>query len=55
MSVMSGATTFALGQVFISNFEKGVSLLNFNIIKGEEIFQDAYEKGKEYVEGLKKK
>ena len=54
MSAMSGATTFALGKVFISNFEKGVSLINFNIIKGEEIFQDAYEKGKEYIEGLKK-
>jgi len=55
MSVMSGATTYALGQVFIGNFEDGVQLIDFNIGKGEEIFEEAYEKGKEYVETIRKK
>ena len=31
MATMSGATTFALGQVFISKFEDGVTLINFDI------------------------
>ncbi len=55
MSVMSGATTYALGQVFIGNFEQGVQLIDFNIGKGDEIFEEAYEKGKEYVESIRKK
>lgn len=55
MSVMAGATTYALGQVFVGNFEQGVQLIDFNIGKGEEIFEEAYEKGKEYVDALRKK
>jgi len=54
MSALSGATTYAIGQVFISNFEDGVGLFEINLEKGEELFKDAYERGKEYVESMKK-
>lgn len=53
MSAFSGITTFAIGQVFISNFEDGVGLFEINLEAGEKLFQDAYERGKEYVESLK--
>ena len=54
MATMSATTTFALGRVFISKFEKGVTLIDFNLTKNNEIYEEAYEKGKEYIEGLKK-
>ena len=54
MSTMSATTTYALGRVFVSKFEKGVTLIDFNLTKNNEIFEEAYEKGKEYIEGLKK-
>ncbi len=53
MAAFSGASTYAIANVFISNFEDGVGLFEINIEKGEKLFQDAYERGKEYVESLK--
>jgi uncharacterized protein (DUF697 family) len=49
----SGATTYAIGQIFISNFEDGVGLFEINLESGEKLFQDAYERGKEYVDSMK--
>jgi len=53
MSVFSGASTYAIANVFVSNFEDGVGLFEINIEKGEKLFQDAYERGREYVENIK--
>ncbi len=53
MSILSGATTYAVAHVFISNFEDGVGIFEINLEKGEKLFKDAFERGKDYVENLK--
>lgn len=50
---VAGATTFALGQVFIRHYESGGTLLSFNTESAKEFFQDQYSKGKEKVSKMK--
>lgn len=54
-SALSGATTYALGKVFIKHFESGGTYLNFDPATFKEYFKESYEKGREYAENLKKK
>ncbi len=55
MAILSGAFTYAMGQMFISNFEKGVSLINIDINKGEQLFDEYFEKGKDYAKNITKR
>ncbi|BAQ64649.1 hypothetical protein GM3709_1414 [Geminocystis sp. NIES-3709] len=52
MSVMSGASTYAVGQVAINIFSNSGSLLDFNIENAKKAYESAYKKGKSYVSDL---
>ena len=52
MSVLSGAITYAMGRMFLGNFEKGVSLFDLDIKKGEELFNKNFEKGKDIAKNI---
>ena len=55
MSVMSGASTYAVGQVAINLFSTSGGLKNFNLDNVKQAYEDAYEKGKSYVSDLEDK
>lgn len=54
MSVLSGASTYALGQVFQTHFETGGTLLDFDIERLKKKYDEWFEKGKEYAAKVKK-
>ncbi len=54
MAVLSGATTYATGQVFIDHFEKGGTLATFDAESVKDFYKAQFEKGKSYVEDLAK-
>lgn len=49
MVVLSGASTYAIGKVFIQHFESGGTFLNFDPEKMRERFRAFYEEGKHFV------
>lgn len=49
MSLFTGASTYAIGQIFIRHFEAGGTLLNFDPEKMKEYFKEEFERGKEVV------
>jgi len=53
MSALSGATTYAIGQVVVNHLEDGGSLLDINVDNVKEAYDAALEKGKDVVAGLK--
>lgn len=52
MVVMSGASTYGMGQVFKKHLEIGGFMSNFSFENAQKIYNDAYDKGKGYVENL---
>lgn len=48
MSVLSGASTYAVGQVFIQHFGRGGTLNDFNAEKAKKQYQEEFEKGKDF-------
>jgi uncharacterized protein (DUF697 family) len=54
MSVLSGASTYAIGQVFIQHFESGGTMLNFNSEQFSAFYKEQFEKGKEFAQKLRK-
>lgn len=55
MSIMSGASTFALGNVIISFYERGISIEDIDVDTAKEIYEEELEKGKKVAEDLKEK
>jgi uncharacterized protein (DUF697 family) len=55
MSIMSGASTYAVGQVAVNIFSTSGSLIDIDIDKVKTAYEDAYKKGKTYVSDLKDK
>ena len=55
MSVLSGASTYAIGQVFIWHFSSGGNFMNFNFDKAKEIYEREFEKGKKVAKEMEKK
>jgi uncharacterized protein (DUF697 family) len=55
MSVMSGASTYAVGQVAINLFSNSGGLTDFNLDNVKQAYEKAYEKGKSYVSDLEEK
>ncbi len=53
MSLLGGATTYALGNVFVSHFESGGVLLDFDVKKWRSVFKSKVEEGKTVVTGMK--
>lgn len=54
LAILSGASTYALGQVFVNHLEGGNDLLNFDVDKAKEMYEREFERGKEYAGKLKK-
>lgn len=52
MSVMSGASTYAVGQVAISMFSASRDFNDLNTEDLQNAYEQAYEQGKTYVSGL---
>lgn len=44
--LLAGATTYAVGRVFIQHFESGGTFLDFDPVKVKEHFRQEFEKGK---------
>jgi uncharacterized protein (DUF697 family) len=55
MSALSGASTFAIGQVFIRHFSSGGDFFNFNLEKAKKIYEQEFDKGKRFATDLEKK
>lgn len=53
MPIYSGATTFAIGKVFIQHFEAGGTFLDFDPQKVKEYFAQYYQEGQEVAADLK--
>ena len=53
MSLMSGATTYALGKVFQTHFSRGGTLDNFNTGQFKELFEDMKKEGLEKAKAWK--
>ena len=54
MSATSGASTYAVGQVAISQFESGGSLEDIDLDKAKAAYDEVFEEGKEVVEEMEK-
>lgn len=52
MSIMSGASTYALGNVVLELMERGVGLENFDVDLAKDIYEENLEKGKKIAEDL---
>lgn len=55
MSLVGGASTYALGRVFARHFATGGSLLHVDTEKMKDSFKETYEDGKKFVKKLGKK
>lgn len=55
MVILSGASTYALGQVFINHFENGGNLFNFDLEWAKKFYEQNFEKGKTYATDLNNK
>ncbi len=53
MPVFSGATTWAIGKVFIQHFESGGTFLDFDPQKVKDYFADLYKQGQTVAQNLK--
>ena len=53
MSALSGASTYAVGQVAVGQFASGGDLSGVDRDSAKQAFTDALERGKEFVSGLK--
>jgi uncharacterized protein (DUF697 family) len=49
MVVLSGASTYATGDVLMSHFEKGGTLESLDLETGRKLYEQAFEKGKEFA------
>lgn len=54
MSVLSGASTYAIGQVFKTHFETGGTFLDFDPNRLKKYYQEQFEKGKQVARDLKR-
>ncbi len=52
-SVLAGASTFALGEVFKRHFEKGGTILDFDVERLKRVYQEKFEKGKTVAKQVK--
>ncbi len=53
-AILSGASTYALGQVFKVHFETGGTILDFDPDRLKKMYREQFEKGKKVAEELRK-
>lgn len=53
-SVLAGASTYALGEVFKRHFETGGTILDFDVDRLKRVYQEKFEKGKEVVQEMER-
>jgi uncharacterized protein (DUF697 family) len=53
LAILSGASTYALGEVFKNHFETGGTFLDFDVARLKRMYDEKFEKGKEVAEDLK--
>ncbi len=53
MSILSAASTYAVGQVAIEHFESGGDLFNFDVDSAKKAYTEAFEEGKEVAQKMK--
>ena len=54
MAVLSGASSYALGEVFQKHFETGGTFLDFDPKRLKKMYNEKFEKGKQVAEQIKK-
>ena len=54
MAAISGASTYAIGQVFKRHFEVGGSFVDFDTSRFQKFYEEQFEKGKDVAQDLKK-
>ena len=54
LAILSGASTYALGEVFKKHFETGGTFLDFDPARLTKFYQEKFEKGKKVAKDLKK-
>ena len=54
MPIYSGATTYAIGKIFVQHFESGGTFLTFRPYKVKEHFKKLYKEGQTVASNLKK-
>ncbi len=54
MAVLSGASSYALGEVFKKHFETGGTFLDFDPKRLKKLYNEKFEKGKKVAEQIKK-
>ncbi len=54
MSVLSGASSYALGEVFKKHFETGGTFLDFDVKRLKKMYNEKFEKGKKVAEQVAK-
>ena len=54
MVALSGASTYAMGQVFVQHFKGGGILSDFDFDFAKKMYNQEFEKGKKFAEDLKK-
>ncbi|WP_051203707.1 DUF697 domain-containing protein [Hugenholtzia roseola] len=52
-SILAGASTYAIGQVFVQHFESGGDWLNFDTDKFKNFYKEKFEQGKKVAQDLK--
>jgi uncharacterized protein (DUF697 family) len=52
MAALSGASTYAVGQVMINHLENGGQFMDIDVDAVKSAYREALEQGKEFVEGL---
>ncbi len=53
-AILSGASTYALGQVFKAHFETGGTILDFDSDRLKKMYREQFEKGKKVAEELRR-
>lgn len=54
LPILSGASTYALGQVFKQHFETGGTFLDFDVDRLRKYYTEQFEKGKKVAEDIKR-
>lgn len=54
LAILSGGSTYALGEVFKSHFESGGTFLDFDVSRLKRVYDEKFEKGKKVAEDIKK-